>query len=108
MSPSEVLERARRGEVEVLDVSEAHEWSWERLPIGGRVDWTRVLSRDRSWIPEGKTLVFACRLGGRSQIAAQTLAREGYTTANLSGGVWAWQGVGLPVVRGDARGNSNG
>lgn len=107
MSPSQVLEGARRGDLEVVDVSEVLEWQWERLPIGRRVDWMRVRSRDRSWIseiPRGKTIVFACRLGGRSQIAAQTLAREGFVTANLSGGVWAWQGAGLPIEKGGADG----
>lgn len=102
LSPQQAFERARRGEIEIVDVSEAQEWAWERLPFGRRVDWRRVLSRDRSWISRGKPVVFACRLGGRSQIAARTLAREGYSTANLAGGVWGWQASGLPIARGTA------
>jgi rhodanese-related sulfurtransferase len=50
-------------------------------------------------LPQGKTLIIACRSGNRSQTAISQLAELGVVnTLNLEGGIKAWQGKGFPVI----------
>ncbi|MFN8102559.1 MAG: hypothetical protein U0Q20_13325 [Mycobacterium sp.] len=43
-----------------------------------------------------------CRSGKRSAVAAGQLAAAGITVYNLAGGMQAWLGSGLPVIKDDA------
>ena len=45
--------------------------------------------------------VVVCRLGGRSEKAAEFLAAKGYTVSNLDGGMTAWAAAGLEVTTPD-------
>ena len=47
------------------------------------------------------TIVAVCRVGGRSQAAAELLAAKGYDVVNLAGGMRAWAAAGLAVVTED-------
>ena len=58
MSAQEAWRQARSGAVAIIDVSEAGEWDALRVPGSRRVDWSRILSGDRSWVPQNKALVF--------------------------------------------------
>ena len=52
--------------------------------------------------PSRRTILF-CASGGRSALAAATLAELGYRdVAHLDGGMKAWRGDGRPVVHPDA------
>ena len=41
-------------------------------------------------------VVFVCRVGGRSAMAAHAFRRAGYDAYSLAGGVLAWAERGLP------------
>jgi len=43
-------------------------------------------------------IVAICRLGGRSQAAAEFLTAQGFVVANMTGGMAAWSSDGLNVV----------
>jgi rhodanese-related sulfurtransferase len=79
----------------LLDVREPSEWdaghaaAAHHLPMG-------MLSLDA--LPEGRPLLVVCHLGGRSAAAAQALLGAGVEAVNVTGGMEAWQRVGLPVV----------
>ena len=48
--------------------------------------------------PEDQPIVLYCGTGGRSALAAETMARLGYRNVrSMSGGLVAWTEAGLPV-----------
>ena len=88
-SPSPVL----------VDVREDNEWDKSRIPgaihVGRGVLEVNIESR----VPQKSTpIVVYCQGGGRSAVAADVLAKMGYTNvSSLAGGMAAYQAAGLPV-----------
>lgn len=81
----------------VIDVREDEEYASEH--IDGTM--TAPLSEPlRSFQSEGKTIVFMCRSGKRSLMAAQKylFKNPSDTVYNLTGGILAWGEQGYPVV----------
>ncbi|MBL8997153.1 MAG: MBL fold metallo-hydrolase [Gemmatimonadales bacterium] len=96
---SSLAPRLARGEVTVLDVRNASEWSAGHLPGAMHIPLGRLEER-LAEIPRDKPLVVQCQTGGRSAIAASVLQRHGVANAsNLRGGIVAWQEGGFDVVR---------
>ncbi len=55
-------------------------------------------SLDENKPPEEQDIVLYCGTGGRSALAAATMAELGYRNArSMSGGIVAWNAAGLPV-----------
>jgi len=51
------------------------------------------------------TLLFICRAGGRSSVAADIAEAAGFfDTYSIAGGITSWEAEGLPVLRGESRG----
>jgi rhodanese-related sulfurtransferase len=48
-----------------------------------------------------RPVVFYCRTGSRSALAAQAFAAAGYDAHNLDGGLKAWVNEGLPIEPAD-------
>jgi rhodanese-related sulfurtransferase len=52
-----------------------------------------------------KVVIACCESGTRSSSAARVLKAQGFTrVVNLRGGLAAWRGENLPLVRGDGKG----
>jgi rhodanese-related sulfurtransferase len=96
----EALQKATPSAV-LVDVREDNEWDKGRIPgaihVGRGVLEVNVESR----IPQKSTpIVVYCQGGGRSAVAADVLAKMGYTNvSSLAGGVAAYVAVGLPLDR---------
>lgn len=86
------------GEALLLDVREDHEWAEGHAPGAAHVPLGRL---DPAQVPRDRPVLAVCRLGGRSEHAAQVLAASGVDVRNVDGGMQAWAAVGLPVVRDD-------
>jgi rhodanese-related sulfurtransferase len=96
VQPDEVAELQRRGAVQVIDVREDHEWDAGRIPGARHVPLSHVTAQADS-IDRATPVVFVCRVGGRSTMAAQAFRRAGYDAYSLDGGMLAWAGRGLPL-----------
>jgi rhodanese-related sulfurtransferase len=96
VSPEWVRERHEAGEVQLVDVREDHEWEAGRLAGARHIELERVAS-EASTIDRDKPVVFYCRLGARSGMAANAFRRAGYDAYSLDGGITAWAGRGLPL-----------
>lgn len=91
--------RLARGEVRVLDVRNASEWSAGHLPGAMHIPLGRLAERLEE-IPRDKPLIIQCQSGGRSAIAVSVLQQLGFAGAtNLTGGFSAWQQQGHEIVR---------
>jgi rhodanese-related sulfurtransferase len=89
------LTRIAAGEAILLDVREQAEWNSEHVGGSLHIPLSRLRSRLDD-LPRETTIIAACRSGHRSAVAARTLTRAGYSTANLRGGLSAWKRAGLP------------
>lgn len=101
MSPAEAAAKVAAGEAILVDVREPAEWQdgvaapAELLPItdlrGERKQWKAFLEKAGD-----KPILLYCRSGGRSGQAAEILAKEGKTVANV-GAFKDWEAAGLPT-----------
>lgn len=83
----------------ILDVREAHEWRSGHAPRARHIPLGELDRRHRQ-LPRDKTIVVACASGMRSRRAAKQLLAAGFPKVlNLSGGMGAWRGSGLPFER---------
>lgn len=74
----------------LLDVREAWERDIASLPGSVHIPLAEIQARFRELDP-GAQVVVMCKAGGRSQMAAQFLASQGFgRVANLSGGINGW------------------
>lgn len=84
------------GEVELIDVREPHEWEAGRI-AGARHIRLATLSDEAESIGRERPVVFYCRVGARSDLAAQAFRASGWDARNMEGGLVAWTGAGLPL-----------
>jgi rhodanese-related sulfurtransferase len=96
MDPARVQERLRDGDVQVIDVREAYERE------AGYIDGTRHielarLSEQASTVAREQPVVFYCRVGARSQMAAQAFRAAGYEAYSMVGGLKRWAQEDRPL-----------
>jgi rhodanese-related sulfurtransferase len=84
----------------LLDVREDDEWEAGHAPEAVHMAMGTVADRIDE-IPDDRTIVCMCRVGGRSGAVAASLAGAGYDVRNVAGGMLAWESGGLPVVTDD-------
>ena len=94
----EQAEALRRDEdAQLIDVREAAEWEQGRIEGARHIVLGEVASQASS-IAQDRPVVFYCRVGGRSAMAADAFRRAGYEAYSLDGGLEAWAGEGRPLA----------
>jgi rhodanese-related sulfurtransferase len=95
LSPELVAELLARG-AQLVDVREPYEFEAGRIAGARHVELSR-LSDQAETIERDRPVVFNCRVGARSGMAAQAFAAAGWDAYNLSGGIVSWVMAGLPI-----------
>ena len=95
-TPREVADRLAAGGTQLIDVREADENAAGRIAGGRLVELSR-LSGEASSIARDRPVIFYCRSGARSAMAAQAFAEAGYDAHNMTGGLLEWVAAGLPI-----------
>jgi len=87
--------------VVVLDVRTAAEFAEGHIQRAILIDQGQsdFVEKAKATLPKGKTIAVYCRSGRRSANAAGKLADVGYKCVNLKGGIIAWLGANMPVVK---------
>ena len=96
LTPQEVAERLERGGVQLVDVREPEEYEAGRI-AGGRLVPLGELSGQAGTLSREEPIVFYCRSGARSAMAAEAFRQAGFDAHNLVGGLVAWDAAGLPL-----------
>ena len=96
VAPERVAELLAAGEVELIDVREPYEREAGHIGGSRHVPLAELTAAAES-LDRTRPLVFQCRVGARSGMAAQAFRRAGYEAYNLRGGIVAWTGCGLPL-----------
>jgi rhodanese-related sulfurtransferase len=96
VAPDWVRERHEAGEIQLVDVREDYEYAAGRVP-GARHIELQLVASQADTIERDKPVVFYCRVGSRSFMAATAFARAGYEAYSMDGGLVAWEQRGLPI-----------
>jgi rhodanese-related sulfurtransferase len=97
LAPEELVRLLREGAVQLVDVREPYEYAAGRIEGARHVELERLATEAES-IERDRPVVFYCRVGGRSAVAAQAFRASGYDAYNLAGGLVAWAERGLALA----------
>jgi rhodanese-related sulfurtransferase len=91
------------GECQVIDVREFSEFNTERIADAHLLPLSNF-ERHADEIDHSKPVYLMCRSGNRAKQAAEKLARKGFTDVHVvDGGMIAWAGADLPVIKGESK-----
>ena len=96
VSPEDVRTRHERGEIQLIDVREEYEYAAGRIAGARHIELERVAAQAAT-IDRERPVVFYCRLGARSGMAANAFRRAGWEAYSMDGGIEAWNRGGLPL-----------
>ena len=96
LPPERVAKLLADGAIQVVDVREPYERDAGHIR-GSRHVPLEELSGAAAAIDPAIPVVFVCRVGGRSAMAAAAFVRAGYDAHNLEGGMLAWAAGGLEL-----------
>jgi rhodanese-related sulfurtransferase len=96
VEPAEAQELLRQGAL-MVDVREKREWEAGHVR-GAKHHPLGTIASVAGSLPHDRTIVVACRSGGRSARAARLLRSSGLDVVDLAGGLTAWHEAGLPLV----------
>jgi rhodanese-related sulfurtransferase len=99
LSPARAAELLRDG-AQVVDVREQYERDAGHIADTLHIELER-LAAEADTLDRERPLVFYCRSGSRSALAAQAFAAAGFEAHNLDGGLKAWVKEGLPIEPAD-------
>jgi rhodanese-related sulfurtransferase len=97
LSPHEVAEQLAAEQIEIVDVREPHEHAAGHV-AGARHVPLQWLGQSLETFDRDTPLVFVCRVGARSAMAAEAFREAGFNAHNLAGGMLAWEQAGLPIA----------
>ena len=92
----EQAEALRSGGAQVIDVREDQEWDAGRIGGARHIALGEVAAQAQT-IDRETPVVFYCRVGGRSAMAANAFRRAGYDAYTMTGGMVEWEALGLPL-----------
>ncbi len=96
LSTEEVAARHARGEIQLVDVREPYEHEAGRIEGARHIELERLASNAATIQPD-RPVVFYCRLGARSAMAANAFRRAGYDAYSMVGGLTEWAEKGMPL-----------
>jgi rhodanese-related sulfurtransferase len=97
VEPDEVQERVAEGSVQLVDVREPYEHEAGRIDGARHIELERLASEAES-LDRDRPIIFYCRLGARSGMAANAFRRAGYDAHSMVGGLERWFAEGRPIV----------
>lgn len=81
----------------LLDVREADEWRAGHAPDAVHIPLGELIARAHE-VPDDRDVYVICRSGVRSAQAVVYFNNAGRRTANVDGGMHAWEDAGRPMV----------
>jgi rhodanese-related sulfurtransferase len=101
IDPGQVADwRAREPGLQVIDVREPYERDAGHI-AGSRHIALTELSAQAATVERERPVVFYCRVGARSEMAAQAFRGAGYDAYSMRGGLVKWVQEGLALTPAD-------
>jgi rhodanese-related sulfurtransferase len=95
-TPRQVAELLEHDRIQLIDVRQLHEHEAGRI-VGDRLIELMELSAQADTIDPSQPVVFYCRSGSRSAMAAEAFRAAGFDAHNMLGGLLDWTAAGLPL-----------
>jgi rhodanese-related sulfurtransferase len=99
LDPRRVAELVAEGAV-LVDVRRDYEWEGGRIPGARHIEVNDLVAQAES-LPRRQPVIFYCRTGNRSGMAAAAFREAGYDAHNMAGGLQAWVDAGLEIEPSD-------
>ncbi len=97
IDPADLAEwMARDSELQVVDVREPYEREAGHIAGTAHIPMVELTAR-ASELDRKRPVVFYCRVGARSDMAAQALRASGYQALSMSGGLVRWAQEDRPL-----------
>lgn len=96
VTPEETAQVLADGTATVVDVREPYEREAGHIDGTLHIELERLASRSDE-IPKDKPVVFYCRGGVRSAMAAQAFEAAGFEAKSMAGGITRWDAEGRPL-----------
>jgi rhodanese-related sulfurtransferase len=96
IAPARAAELIEGGDVELIDVRQPYEWEAGRIGGARPIEMNELTGQAES-ISRERPVIFYCRSGDRSALAAAAFRQAGWDAYNLAGGLRAWVEQGLPL-----------
>jgi rhodanese-related sulfurtransferase len=102
MSPQQAAELLREDGAQLVDVRQPYEHEAGRIAGSLHIELEQ-LPGEAAALDRERPVLFYCRSGSRSALAAQAFAASGFDARNHDGGLEAWAAAGLPLEPSDGR-----
>jgi len=98
VTPADAQQALADGTAVLVDVRELYERQAGHADGSLHIPVTELSARATGELDKDTTVVFACRVGGRSLMAAQALRAAGYDAWSMAGGMLRWDAEGRGLV----------
>jgi rhodanese-related sulfurtransferase len=95
ITPQRARELVESGAV-LVDVRRPYEWEAGRIAGAQHIEMNDLANNAES-VPRDRSVVFYCRSGSRSALAAAAFRQAGWAAYNLEGGLYEWVEQGLEL-----------
>jgi rhodanese-related sulfurtransferase len=96
IDPADVAAKAEAGEIELIDVRRDYEYEAGHIAGSRHLEMNELTAQADS-IPRDRPVVFYCRGGSRSAMAAEAFSQAGVDAHNMTGGITSWVAQELPL-----------
>jgi rhodanese-related sulfurtransferase len=100
VDPQRARELIDSGAVQLVDVREPYEWDAGRI-AGARHIELMQLAAEAETLDRERPVLFYCRVGSRSVMAASAFRRAGFDAYSVDGGLTEWDRRGFPLEPAD-------
>lgn len=97
VTPEQTAERQAAGDAIVVDVREQYEVDAGAIEGARHIELERLASQAET-LDKDTPVIFHCRLGARSLMAAQAFRRAGFEAYSMAGGIQRWVDEGRPIT----------
>ena len=97
VSPEQAQAAIDRGEAQLVDVREDYEYAAGHVAAARHVA-LQTLPAQADTLDRERPVIFQCRVGGRSLMAAQAFRQAGFEAYSMTGGLVQWAGEGRPMA----------
>jgi rhodanese-related sulfurtransferase len=96
VDPDRAKELIEEGDIQLVDVRETYEWEAGRIAGARHIELERLASQAET-LDRERPVLFYCRLGARSAMAANAFRRAGFEAYTVDGGLTEWDNRGHPL-----------
>ena len=97
VTPEQTQAALEEGSAQVIDVREPYEWEAGRIDGALHIELERLAS-NAGKVDTDRPVIFHCRLGSRSAMAAQAFRGVGIDAYSMAGGIQRWHDEQRPMV----------